>query len=214
MRSPIAFAVLAVAATQAPQPAWPQSASPPAFTGQDPASPGEPPAPRPDNPGLFNEIGKLWDKPSTLLPSFISPDNTKIPAPAVAPDAAGTPPGPGAMPPPPNAAMPPAPSNPAPTPAPSRAAPPNPTTAAPAPAPATLAPSMVTGRATCHGGTNGAPDCKAAADALCQGKGFKQGKSLATDSAESCSAKLLIPGRQRKPEDCHINYIVTRAFCQ
>lgn len=73
---------------------------------------------------------------------------------------------------------------------------------------------MVTGRSTCRSGANGVPDCNAAADALCQGKGYKQGKSLATDSAESCSAKMLIPGRQRRPDDCHTNYIVTRAFCQ
>ncbi|WP_184261402.1 hypothetical protein [Rhodopseudomonas rhenobacensis] len=212
MRSPIVFAVLAVAATEVSQPASAQSANPPSFTGQAAPAPvapnAPPPAARPDNPGLLNEIGKLWDKPSTLLPSFISPDNTSVPPTPAAPDSAGTPPGPpDAMPPPPNAAVPV-------TPTPSRAAPAAPTAAPAPPAAAALTPSMVSGRTTCPGGANGAPDCKAAADALCQTKGYKQGKSLATDSAESCSAKTLIPGRQRKPEDCHINYIVTRAFCQ
>ena len=75
-------------------------------------------------------------------------------------------------------------------------------------------PSMVTGRAACPISANGAPDCKAASDKLCQTKGFKDGKSLLTDSAETCSAKVLIPGRARKPDDCHTDTYVTRALCQ
>ena len=49
---------------------------------------------------------------------------------------------------------------------------------------------MVTGRIDCPVAGNGAPDCKAATDKLCQAKGFKEGKSLTTDSAEKCSAKV------------------------
>jgi hypothetical protein len=75
-------------------------------------------------------------------------------------------------------------------------------------------PLMVSGRAACPVSANGAPDCKAAADKLCQTKGFKEGKSLTTDSAESCSAKVLIPGRTRKPDDCRTDNFVTRALCQ
>jgi hypothetical protein len=74
--------------------------------------------------------------------------------------------------------------------------------------------SMVTGRLPCPAAANGAPDCKVAADRLCQSKGFKEGKSLSTDSVEACSAKVLIPGRQRKPDDCRTNNFVTRALCQ
>jgi hypothetical protein len=74
--------------------------------------------------------------------------------------------------------------------------------------------SMVTGRMTCPLSANGAPDCKSASDKLCQSKGFKQGKSLLTDSAETCSAKVLIPGRARKPGDCRTDTFVTRALCQ
>lgn len=74
--------------------------------------------------------------------------------------------------------------------------------------------SMVTGREVCPMSANGAPDCKTASDKLCQTKGFKEGKSLLTDSAEKCSAKVLIPGRARKPEDCHTDTFVTRALCQ
>ena len=74
--------------------------------------------------------------------------------------------------------------------------------------------SMVSGRVGCPVSGNGAPDCKIASDKLCQTKGFKEGKSLTTDSAQACSAKVLIPGRTRKPDDCHTDTFVTRALCQ
>jgi hypothetical protein len=74
--------------------------------------------------------------------------------------------------------------------------------------------SMVAGRTTCPIAVNGTPDCKLAADRLCQGKGYKEGKSLNTDSAETCSPKVLIPGRKRKPDDCRTDNYVTSALCQ
>jgi hypothetical protein len=74
--------------------------------------------------------------------------------------------------------------------------------------------SMTSGRMICPASANGAPDCKAAADRLCQAKGYKEGKSLTMDSAEKCSAKVLIPGRTRKPDDCHTDNYVTAALCQ
>ena len=74
--------------------------------------------------------------------------------------------------------------------------------------------NMVSGRSVCPVAANGTPDCKAGADKLCQGKGYKQGKSLNTDSAESCSAKVLIPGRARKPDDCRTDTYVTSALCE
>ncbi len=74
--------------------------------------------------------------------------------------------------------------------------------------------SMVSGRIACPVSSNGAPDCKQAADQLCQSKGYKEGKSLNADSAEKCSAKVLIPGRQRKPDDCRTDTFVTSALCQ
>jgi hypothetical protein len=75
-------------------------------------------------------------------------------------------------------------------------------------------PSLVSGRTKCPISANGAPDCKAASDRLCQAKGFKEGKSLASDSAETCSARVLIPGRPRKPGDCRTDTYVTSALCQ
>jgi hypothetical protein len=74
--------------------------------------------------------------------------------------------------------------------------------------------TMVTGRVACPASPNGAPDCKQAAVSLCQSKGYKDGKSLNADSAEKCSPKVLIPGRQRKPEDCRTDTFVTSALCQ
>ncbi|MDO9060097.1 MAG: hypothetical protein Q7U92_13900, partial [Bradyrhizobium sp.] len=59
-----------------------------------------------------------------------------------------------------------------------------------------------------------APDCKAAADKLCQSKGHTEGKSLDTDAAEKCSAKVYLPGRKREPGDCRTENYVTRALCQ
>jgi hypothetical protein len=72
----------------------------------------------------------------------------------------------------------------------------------------------VSGRTICPPAADRTPDCQVAANFLCQGKGYKEGKSLNTDSAESCSAKVLIPGRQRKPDDCKTNTYVTTALCQ
>jgi hypothetical protein len=74
--------------------------------------------------------------------------------------------------------------------------------------------AMVSGRSACPAGADGTPDCKSAADQLCKAKGYGEGKSLNTDSAEKCSAKVLIPGRKRKPDDCHTDTYVTTALCQ
>jgi hypothetical protein len=74
--------------------------------------------------------------------------------------------------------------------------------------------TMVKGRAACLVAANGAPDCKAGADRLCQGNGYKEGKSLDTDAAEKCSPKVYMPGYKRQPGDCKTENYVTRALCQ
>jgi hypothetical protein len=135
------------------------------------------PAPAPDeNPGLINEIGKLWEKSKSILPTLKSPQEAIEGLNSRAKDAtkdAGD--------------------------SLSRLAKPS---------------LMVTGRMGCPVSANGAPDCKAAADKLCQSKGHKEGKSLDTDAAEKCSAKVFLPGRQREPGDCRTENYVTRALCQ
>jgi hypothetical protein len=74
--------------------------------------------------------------------------------------------------------------------------------------------SMVTGRMGCPVAANGAPNCKDGADKLCQAKGFKEGKSIDTDAAEKCSAKVYLPGYKRVPGDCRTENYVIRALCQ
>jgi hypothetical protein len=166
--------------------AWPQAASPPPSSlgiqtpaqqpqqsepAPPPTSSSAPPA-REDNPGLLNEIGRMFDKLPTLkgTQETIEDLNTRAKdATRGASDSL------------------------------TRLAKPS---------------SMVTGRMICPASANGAPDCKVGADKLCQAKGYKEGKSLNTDSAEKCSAKVLIPGRARKPDDCRTDNFVTSALCQ
>jgi hypothetical protein len=115
-----------------------------------------PPPAREENPGLFNEIGKLFEKScvDAADPEKPKRDHRRFQRARQGKDAGDSL---------------------------SRLAKPS---------------SMVSGRAACPVSANGAPDCKAGADKLCQSKGFKEGKSLDTDSAETCSAKVLIPGRR------------------
>jgi hypothetical protein len=74
--------------------------------------------------------------------------------------------------------------------------------------------SMVSGRMICPVAASGTPDCKSGADKLCQSKGFREGSSLNTDSSQVCSAKVMIPGRQRQASDCRTDNFVTTALCQ
>jgi hypothetical protein len=165
-----AAALLAI--TAATEFAWPQAATQPTPSPQ--AAPAQPapqqseparpdPAPK-ENPGLINEIGKLLEKPASLLPTLKSPKETID-------DAAGTL---------------------------SRWA---------------TSPG-VKGRAACPVAANGAPDCKTAADKLCQSKGFKEGKSLDVDTARNCSARALLSGRKPDESECRTDTYVTRAVCQ
>jgi hypothetical protein len=144
--------------------------------GQPPAVSAAEPAPQPtESPGLFNQMGKMFEKSLSVLPSLKSTgeaiDNLGTRA-KEATKGAGD--------------------------ALSRLAKPG---------------SMVSGRVICPA-ANGTPDCKLGADRLCQSKGYKEGSSLNTDSAESCSAKVMIPGRQRQASDCHTDNFVTTALCQ
>jgi len=154
---------------------WPQAASPPPLGVQEPAQQSPPPQGGPareENPGLINEIGKMFDK----LPTVKSPQQTIEDLNARARDAAKD--------------------------------------ASDTLSRLTKPASMVSGRMICPVSANGAPDCKLGADKLCQSKGYKEGTSLNADSAETCSAKVLIPGRTRKPDDCRTDNYVTHALCQ
>ena len=73
---------------------------------------------------------------------------------------------------------------------------------------------VVTARERCAPAQNGSPDCQAAADALCRGKGFLSGKSLDTQSELKCPAKVLLERRTPDEANCPTEIFVTRAMCQ
>jgi hypothetical protein len=167
----LSMLVIAVEAASAQAPAPQPSLGLQEQGSPQPTAPEPQPAPSPENPGLIDEMGKLFNK---ILPPMKSPgeaiDDLNARAKDTMKDAGD--------------------------------------------ALSRLKPgAMVKGRVACPV-TAGTPDCKFGADKLCQGKGFKEGKSLGTDSAETCSAKVLIPGRQRKPDDCRTDTFVTTALCQ
>jgi hypothetical protein len=162
--------------------AWPQSAAQPAPSVQaEPSAPQrDEPAPSPDpapkeNPGLLNEIGKLLEKPSSVLPTLKSPmqtiDDLNARAKDMTKDATDS-------------------------------------------LSRLTKSSMATGRVACPVSANGAPDCKAASDKLCQSKGFKEGNSLAMDATRSCSAKSLLLGGKPDESQCRSENFVTHALCQ
>jgi hypothetical protein len=83
VRAAAALSLLLIASA----PAWPQAAPPalglqspsqqsvPAAPPQQEVEPAAPPA-REENPGLINELGKLWDKSISVLPKIKSPSET------------------------------------------------------------------------------------------------------------------------------------------
>ncbi len=146
----------ALGAQSSPQQTAPVPSPPPQ---SEPAAPA-----REENPGLINELGKLWDK----LPKIKSPSETLEDIKGAGESLTNM--------------------------------------AKPA--------TMVTGRMACVVAANGAPDCKAGADRLCQSKGYKEGKSIDIDAAEKCSPKAYIPGRKREPGDCKTENFVIKALCQ
>jgi hypothetical protein len=157
-------AALPALGVQSPsQQSVPAPPPPPQQQAPEPAPP-----PREENPGLINELGKLWDKSISSLPKIKSPSETLEDIKGAGENLS-------------NMAKP---------------------------------STMVSGRAACVVASNGAPDCKAGADKLCQSKGYKEGKSLDTDAAEKCSPKAYIPGRKREPGDCKTENYVIKALCQ
>jgi len=73
--------------------------------------------------------------------------------------------------------------------------------------------TVVSGHEVCRSAPNGAPDCVAAADAICKAKGFKAGKSVDMTTAETCPAKVYMAGRSTGPE-CKTETFVSSALCQ
>jgi hypothetical protein len=72
---------------------------------------------------------------------------------------------------------------------------------------------VVTGHEKCFMAPNGAPDCIAAANAVCKAKGFESGKSVDMTTAETCPPKVYLSGRSTGP-GCSTETFVSRALCQ
>jgi hypothetical protein len=72
---------------------------------------------------------------------------------------------------------------------------------------------FMTGHEKCVTSPNGAPDCLAAANALCKAKGFEGGKSVDMTTAEVCPARVWTSGRLADAS-CKTETFVSRALCQ
>lgn len=70
------------------------------------------------------------------------------------------------------------------------------------------------GRERCAVAPNGAPDCAAAADALCRSKGFGPGKSLDINTAQKCPTWVWLSGRPAPEGACVTETFVLRAMCR
>ena len=73
---------------------------------------------------------------------------------------------------------------------------------------------VVSAHERCAPAQNGSPDCQAAAEILCRGKGFQGGRSLDTQSELKCPAKILLERRTPSEGECPTEIFVTRAMCQ
>jgi len=71
----------------------------------------------------------------------------------------------------------------------------------------------ISGHEKCQQAPNGAPDCVAAANAMCKAKGFDSGSSLDMTTAEVCPPKVYMSGRSTGDE-CRMETFVSRSFCQ
>ncbi len=72
---------------------------------------------------------------------------------------------------------------------------------------------VVSGHQKCQISPNGAPDCLAAATALCAANGFGSGSSLDMTTAEVCPPAVYLAGRTSGP-GCTTETFVSRALCQ
>ena len=71
---------------------------------------------------------------------------------------------------------------------------------------------VMKGHERCVTAPNGAPDCLAAAEALCRKHGFASGTSMDFTSAEECPARVYLSGPQAQA--CTTVTFISRAMCQ
>ena len=70
---------------------------------------------------------------------------------------------------------------------------------------------VIEGRQVCEPAANGSPDCQAAAEVICKGKGFAIGKSADITTTRKCSARAIL---QRDESQCRTETVVIKAACQ
>jgi hypothetical protein len=73
---------------------------------------------------------------------------------------------------------------------------------------------MVGGRERCWVAANGAPDCPAAATALCRANRLESGRALEIDSRQKCPAWVWWSNRRPIESECKTESFVVRALCQ
>jgi hypothetical protein len=75
-------------------------------------------------------------------------------------------------------------------------------------------PGVASGREQCILAGNGAPDCRAAAEALCRARGFTTGASVDFVTSEKCQPPYRSSGRDTPEGVCTLEHFVTRALCK
>ncbi len=73
---------------------------------------------------------------------------------------------------------------------------------------------VIEARERCNVAANGSPDCVAAAETVCKGKGFVSGKSLETQATQKCPPQVWLSGRTPTEGECPTETYVIRSVCQ
>jgi hypothetical protein len=73
---------------------------------------------------------------------------------------------------------------------------------------------FATGHEECGIASNGAPDCRAAAENLCRVRGFATGTSIDYQTSEKCPPAYRLSSRERPEGICPLEHFVTRAMCR
>jgi hypothetical protein len=73
---------------------------------------------------------------------------------------------------------------------------------------------FATGHEQCGVASNGAPDCRVAAENLCRIRGFATGTSIDYQTSEKCPPAYRLSSRERPEGICPLEHFVTRAMCR
>jgi hypothetical protein len=66
----------------------------------------------------------------------------------------------------------------------------------------------------CHTAANGAPDCPAAADNACRGKGFHAGQPMGITTSQVCPPAVLMSGQKPAAGECRDETYILGVVCQ